>query len=104
MGIRTKITWSSDYQLADGKTERLVQLVKDAGGSHYLSGPAAKSYVKEELFAQAGIALEWMDYSGYPQYTQLSEAFEHGVSVLDLIFNEGPYAAQFLKSSRMSEQ
>lgn len=104
LGIRTKITWSSDYQLADEKTERLVQLVKDAGGSHYLSGPAAKNYIKEELFVQAGIVLEWMDYSGYPQYTQLSETFEHGVSVLDLIFNEGPYAAQFLKSSRMSEQ
>ena len=98
LGICTKITWSSDYQLADGKTERLVQLVKDAGGSNYLSGPAAKNYIKEELFEQAGIALEWMDYSKYPEYTQLSKVFEHGVSILDLIFNEGPGAAKFLKS------
>lgn len=98
LGICTKITWSSDYQLADGKTERLVQLVKDAGGSNYLSGPAAKNYIKEELFEQAGIALEWMDYSKYPEYTQLSKVFEHGVSILDLIFNEGPGAAKFLKT------
>ena len=32
LGIKTKITWSSDYTLADGKTERLVELVKSAGG------------------------------------------------------------------------
>mgnify|MGYP001097912604 CR=1 FL=1 len=99
--IHTKITWSSDYTLADGKTERLVQLVKDAGGSHYLSGPAAKNYIQEELFEQAGIVLEWMDYSGYPEYTQLSETFEHGVSILDLIFNEGPEAVKFLKSTNI---
>jgi len=36
LGINTKITWSSDYNLTDGKTERLVGLVKDAGGDYYL--------------------------------------------------------------------
>lgn len=98
LGISTKISWSSDYKLVEGKTERLVQLVKDAGGNSYLSGPAAKDYIDSDLFEKAGIVLEWMDYSGYPQYTQLSEKFEHGVSILDLIFNEGPKAAEFLKS------
>lgn len=98
LGIKTKITWSSEYQLAEGKTERLVQLVKDAGGDYYLSGPAAKDYMKEELFAEAGIELAWMDYSGYPEYKQLSQIFEHGVSVLDLIFNMGPCADKFMKS------
>ena len=98
LGIRTKITWSSDYQLAEGKTERLVQLVKDAGGDSYLSGPAAKDYIQEKLFAEAGIELVWMDYSGYPEYEQLSKNFEHGVSVLDLIFHEGPRVREFMKS------
>lgn len=27
-------------------------------------------------------------------------SFEHGVSILDLIFNEGPNAASFMKSFR----
>lgn len=98
LGIKTKITWSSDYKLADGKTERLVQLVKDAGGGYYLSGPAAKDYIEEELFVQAGITLDWMDYSGYPEYAQLSDTFEHGVSILDLIFNEGPDACRYMRS------
>ncbi len=39
-----------------------------------------------------------MDYSGYKGYEHLHPPFEHGVSVLDLIFNEGPNAKNFMKS------
>ena len=97
LGIATKISWSSDYNLADGKTERLLSLVKQAGGSEYISGPAAKDYIVDSIFADAGIKLSWMDYSGYPDYAQLNPPFEHGVTVLDLIFNEGPNAMDYLK-------
>lgn len=95
--IDTKITWSSDYNLVDGKTERLVGLVKEAGGNYYLSGPAAKNYIVEEYFRQADIELAWMDYGGYPEYRQLSKRFEHRVTILDLIFNEGPNTRKFMK-------
>lgn len=98
LGIKTKITWSSDYDLVDGKTERLVGLVKDAGGDYYLSGPAAKDYIVPELFEEAGIELAWMDYSGYPEYRQMHGAFEHSVTILDLIFNEGDQARRFMKT------
>lgn len=98
LGIKTKISWSSDYKLIDGKTERLVDLVQQAGGSEYISGPAAQSYLQEDLFEAANIKVTWMDYSGYREYTQLFPPFEHGVTVLDLIFNEGNNAVNFLKS------
>jgi len=97
LGIETKISWSTDYKLSEGKTERLVDLVQQAGGSTYLSGPAAKDYLQEDLFNKEQINVEWMDYSGYPEYNQLFPPFEHGVTVLDLIFNEGPNAVNFLK-------
>jgi len=38
-----------------------------------------------------------MEYSGYPTYSQLFEPFSHNVTVLDLLFNEGPNAKNFLK-------
>ncbi len=97
LGIKTKISWSSDYVLADGQTERLLNLVQQAGGTEYISGPAAKDYIVDSLFEDAGVKLTWMDYSGYPEYTQLYPPFEHGVTVLDLIFNEGPDATKFMK-------
>ena len=98
LDIHTKITWSSDYELAEGKTERLVGLCRSAGGSEYLSGPAAKDYIEDSLFEEAGITLKYMDYSGYPEYPQQFGAFEHGVTVLDLLFNTGPDARKYMKS------
>ena len=42
--------------------------------------------------------LTWIDYGGYPEYHQLFPPFEHRVTILDLIFNEGPNAKQYMKS------
>ena len=98
LGIQTKIRWSSEFELLEGQTEKLLGICKQAGAATYLSGPAAKGYFDEELARQEGIKVEWMDYSGYPEYNQLHPPFEHGVSVLDLIFNEGPNAKKFMKS------
>lgn len=96
--IDTKITLSIDYELVVGKTERLVALCLQTNASHYISGPSAKSYIDENLFADNNIKLEWMDYSGYAEYEQLHLGFDHGVSILDLIFNEGKNAKTFFKS------
>ena len=98
LGIKTKLSWSSDYRLAEGKTERLIDLCKQAGATEYISGPTAKGYIKDELFASEGIRVTYMDYSGYPEYEQLFPPFEHAVSIIDLIFNEGPEAPKFMKS------
>lgn len=102
LGIRTKISRSTDYQAPEGKNERLVHLCKQAGASEYISGPAARGYLDEALFAKENISVSWMDYSGYTPYKQVYPPFEHGVSVLDLLFNEGPHAARFMKSFSLS--
>ena len=98
LGIDTKLTSSTDYELEGDKNMRLVNLCLQAGADTYLSGPAAKSYVDENLFKEHGIQVKWMRYEGYPEYRQLFPPFEHGVTVLDLIFNEGPAATQFMNS------
>jgi len=98
LGIETKIRWSSEFNLVDGKTEKLLGICKDCNADIYLSGLAAKDYFDEALAKKEGIKVEWMDYSNYPEYTQLNKPFEHGVTVLDLILNEGPNAQKFMKS------
>jgi WbqC-like protein family len=98
LGIATPLSWSTDYEAEGTKTERLVSLCRAAGATTYLSGPSAREYMDESLFAEAGIALEYMDYSGYPEYPQLHPPFDHAVTVLDLILNTGPEAPRFMKS------
>lgn len=98
LGIDTTISWSMDYDLVGDKTERLVNLCKQAGATKYLTGPAAKAYLEEELFKREGIDVSYMDYSGYPDYRQLYPPFEPNVSMIDLVLNEGPDAGRYMKS------
>jgi hypothetical protein len=89
---------SRTYCLTKKKEDRVLELLDKAKADEYISGPSAKNYLNEEKFIERNIKLTWMDYSNYKEYNQLYPPFEHGVSILDLIFNEGPYARSFLKS------
>ncbi len=100
LGIKTRLTDSKSYAMSGDPTERLVGICQQAGADIYLSGPAAKDYLREEVFHRTGIVIEWMDYSGYPEYPQIYPPFTHQVSVIDLIFNMGSDAASFMKFSQ----
>jgi hypothetical protein len=92
LGLTTRFTRASDYGVDGGGEERVLGLVKAAGGTRYVSGPAGQSYLNPARFAAAGLEIEWKDYQGYPEYPQLYPPFEHAVSVLDLLFSVGPDA------------
>ena len=99
LGITTPITLSSDLGIrATEKSERLIEICRKTCAGMYLSGPAAKVYLNESLFADHNIGVEWMDNSGYPEYPQLQGIFDHKVTVLDLIFNTGANAVNYMKS------
>jgi hypothetical protein len=97
LAIKTIIKNSWDYSLPEGKTERLVNLCVQAGGTEYVSGPAAKNYVDERVFSDMGINLIWFDYAGFPEYPQLWGKFTHGVSILDLLFNCGKNSRRYMR-------
>jgi WbqC-like protein len=98
LGIATKLTWSFEYTVEGARTERLVNLCREAGATRYVSGPRARSYLDEQLFSDAGIDLSYAEYEGYPPYPQLHPPFEHEVTILDLVFNAGPEAPRYMRS------
>jgi len=95
--IKTEILHSSDFELSEGKSERLANLCGQLSASEYISGPAAKDYIDEDVFNQLNINLTWFDYSNYPQYEQKHVDFEHSVTILDLLFNTGKDAVNYMK-------
>lgn len=97
LGITTKISNSWDYSLIEGKSERLADLCTQAMATEYLSGPAAKDYIKMNFFTERGINLTWFEYNGYPKYPQLWGEFKHEVTILDLLFNCGKNAPQYMR-------
>lgn len=99
LGIKTPFSWSTDYNSRGDKSERLLSICKQANADVYVSGPKAKDYLETEIFEEEGISVEWMSYDGYKEYPQVyGENFEHSVSVIDLIFNTGPEAVNYMKS------
>lgn len=101
LSIATPIVDDTEYhtgfEASDGSaTERLVALCESAGATTYITGPAGLNYMDLDAFRTANIAVEVIDYRGYPEYPQLSDPFTHGVSVLDLLANVGPDASSHL--------
>jgi hypothetical protein len=96
LGIGAEFDDSRRYDAGGRKLDRLLDLVTQCGATSYVSGPAAKDYIDAERFAQAGVELVWKDYAGYPEYPQRFPPFEHGVSILDLLFNTGPDAPWYI--------
>lgn len=96
LDIQTEFIDSREFSIKGCKQERLLDLLKNAGATRYVSGPAAKSYIEEEKFDAEGIELIWKDYGGYPEYPQFHPPFEHGVTVLDLLFQTGPKATWYI--------
>ncbi|WP_046755609.1 WbqC family protein [Kordia jejudonensis] len=98
LGIKTQLIKSSELEFSGNRNERLIEICQKLNATTYISGPKAKNYMEIALFNAANINIEWMDYTGYPEYHQKYLPFEHGVTILDLIFNEGPNAYKFMKS------
>ncbi|MCI0411075.1 MAG: WbqC family protein, partial [Acidobacteria bacterium] len=96
LGLRAETRRSSGLQSRGSRTERLVAICRELGATHYLTGDAAKSYLDEPAFAQAGITVEYQSYR-HPAYPQLHGGFIPYLSVVDLIFNCGPESLPMLK-------
>ena len=94
--ISTQFLDSREFELDGQKLDRLLDLVVKSKATRYVSGPVAKDYIQPERFEALGIDLVWKDYSNYPEYPQAHPPFEHGVTILDLLFNVGPEAPQYI--------
>jgi hypothetical protein len=98
LGIRTPIRDSREFRLAEGKTQRLLDLCRQLSATAYYCGPRSRDYLEEERFREAGMEVVYMDYTGYPEYPQLFGPFVHDVSIIDLILNTGDDAGKYMKT------
>ncbi len=98
LGITTKFNDSRNFNLSGEKEKRYIPIIKELDGVEYISGPSAKNYLTEEMLEEDRIKLKWLDYSGYREYNQQFPPFKHDVSILDLIFNEGHNAKEYMMS------
>jgi hypothetical protein len=99
LGLRgTRFVRSSELKIPGYRTDRLIDIVKAVGCNHYITGPAARGYLEEDKFSDAGVTLEYMEYN-YPEYPQLYPLFDPHVSILDLLMMTGGDAPRYIWAS-----
>lgn len=96
LDLNIKFFNSNDLAVPGIKNDRIIGICNKIGAEAYLSGPAAKSYIDESKFKDAGIFLEYKDYLGYPEYPQLWGPFDHFVSIIDVLFNCGEESSYYI--------
>ncbi len=98
MGIpNSKYLFASELniELSDNKTEKLVNLCRYFNAERYYATQASECYIEKEMFYDCGITLEFQNYC-HPRYYQLGNEFVSHLSIVDLIFNEGPNSLKTL--------
>ena len=88
---------SSDLAIIGSSSHRVLNIVLKLGSDCYITGPGAKNYLNHELFEQAGVRVEYMDYQTTP-YRQQHGNFTPYVSSLDLIANCGLEGRRYICS------
>lgn len=95
IGAKRKTAIASEMAVEGRSWQRVLDMVKHFGGTRYVTGHGALSYLDHEAFQVSGVAVDYMDYSRTP-WPQNGETFTPYVSILDLIAHMGPRAAQCL--------
>ena len=80
----TRFTDSRDFGIGGSGSERVLALVKAAGGDDYVTGHGARNYLDHALFEAEGVSVSYMDYLRTP-YPQSHGAFTPYVTALDLV-------------------
>jgi len=84
-----KIIRSSTIGARGAKIEKIIRICQALGAETFYEGASGRDYIDTGYFAQKGIKVEFQDYK-HPVYRQLHGDFIPYLSVVDLLFNEGP--------------
>jgi len=95
LGIRVRLVVSSDYDFAGKKSEYIVNMCSELGASTYIFGSQGRNYADLSAFASAGVEVVFQEYR-HPVYAQRFGSFVPRLSIVDLLFNEGPRSLEIL--------
>lgn len=101
IGIATPILIASEMPALQANPqvtadERLIIATKAVGADVYLSGAGGHNYLNTPLFSTNNINVIFQKFE-HPIYHQMTTEFLPYMSVLDLLFNEGPQTRSIIK-------
>ena len=101
LNLQCKFLHSSKFDKTSSGSQRVLDIVREIGGTEYITGHGAKNYLDHKSFEQEGIRISYINYLKKP-YKQLHGTFTPFVTILDLIANLGPEGRSFICSGTVS--
>jgi WbqC-like protein family len=95
--ISTPIVKASEYAFQGVKSDLVLDMCVQLKADVYVFGAQGRDYANVESFRAAGVKPYFQDYR-HPQYRQLHGEFKPYMSVIDLLFNEGPRSRDIVMS------
>jgi hypothetical protein len=89
---------SSDLDLREEPTNRLIDICKVVGADTYLAGKDGVHYMDLKRFEKSEIDVIIQDFK-HPVYEQLFGDFESHLSIVDLLFNCGPESMRVIEKA-----
>ncbi len=86
---------SSELNLRDEPTDRLIDICKALGADTYLAGQGGADYMDVARFGKNGLKVIVQDFK-HPVYPQLFKDFQSHLSIVDLLFNCGPESLKII--------
>lgn len=98
--IKTKTIFSSELDIKEKGTDRIIAICKTLGADVYLSGVGLpnKKYLNVEDFPKNNIILRIQNFQ-HPIYNQCYQPFLPNMSAIDLLLNEGKNSRKILLDS-----
>jgi hypothetical protein len=97
LAIETPIVKASDYVFQGAKSELVLDMCRQLRADVYIFGAQGQDYADVNKFLAAGVTPYFQNYR-HPIYRQLHGPFLPCMSVIDLLFNEGPRSRDILLS------
>tara|TARA_Y100000389_G_C17349714_1_gene457776 strand:+ start:343 stop:1041 length:699 start_codon:yes stop_codon:yes gene_type:complete len=88
LDIKTKINYSSNFNLDTNSSQKILDLVKLNNCKKYISGAGGKNYLNQKEFSKEKIEIIFVK-SEVTNYNQGNSNFIPGLSILDQLFNCG---------------
>jgi len=108
LGINTEIILSSSlgldekYKVIFGTTgdvnDRNIFYIKQLDGDVFYEGALGKTFLNVDRFVESNIELIFQNYN-HPMYKQVYDPFIPYLSIVDLLFNEGPSSLDIINNS-----
>jgi WbqC-like protein family len=101
LGGKTLLS-SAAIPTQSSSTQRLIDITRAVGGTHYLAGGGAAGYQDDDLFSRSGLELVRQGFA-HPRYPQAGRTqFTPGLSIIDVLMHCGINGTSAILGNRVS--